>query len=245
MEIKLITLDFWNTIFDSSDGSKRNDFRMLSFIKEIDELGITVKNWEFNEAIQAGWQAFNKIWIEELRTPSPLELVEFILKYLKIPNHESKSIKIAKYFAEAVLAYPPKLTLHFKPTLELLSKKYKLAIISDTGFSPGNVLRQLLEKENVLKYFSAFSFSDETGVSKPHAKAYNLILNELNCLPENALHIGDIERTDIVGAKNIGMKAILYKGDISSRYAVNNPKNTIADSIAHSWLDVNSIIDNL
>ena len=38
------------------------------------------------------------------------------------------------------------------------------------------------------------------------------ILHDLNIGPEEAVHIGDLEHTDIAGAKRIGMKAIKFIG---------------------------------
>jgi len=96
---------------------------------------------------------------------------------------------IAGAFAECVITIPPKLTTGAKEALENLSGKYKLAIISDTGFSPGVTLRRLLEKENVLNYFSAFSFSDETGFAKPHPQAYMTVLNKLEMLTKAGIYI--------------------------------------------------------
>ena len=98
-------------------------------------------------------------------------------------------------------------------------------------------------KEDMLEYFSAFSFSDETGVAKPHAFAFRKVLEELNCSPDEALHIGDIERTDIKGAVNVGMRAIKYCGDNSVFLDKYRDDSTQAEFVTDSWLEIENYIE--
>jgi putative hydrolase of the HAD superfamily len=244
MRIQLVTVDFWNTIFDSSNGTMRNAYRQKVLIEKMDAYDRVIKQEQFSEAMEASWEYFNHIWKNDQRTPTPLETVEFFWKHLDLPEDEEAIIDITKHFAECILVHPPSLMTGFRETIGLLSNEYDLAIISDTGFSPGSVLRQLLEKEGIIDFFKAFSFSDETGVSKPHENAYNHILEELNCSPKNAVHIGDIEETDVLGAKKLGMKAIRFSGDKTAVLSKDNPEQSMADFIAYSWYDIPGIIDS-
>lgn len=241
--MKLITIDFWNTIYDSSGGKVRNDFRLRKLVESLDQNGIAIKNDEFDRAIKASWAFFNSIWKNEHRTPAPVETVKYFFEYLKMPADESRVNKVAYDFGISIIEHPPCLVEGVKNAIETLQKQYKLAIISDTGFSTGKMLRKLLEKDDIIQYFAAFSFSDETGVSKPHKIAFDKILNELKILPTEALHIGDIEATDIIGAKNIGMKAIRFSGDPTAKLTAENPKVSIADFEAFSWQDILDYLD--
>lgn len=243
--IKVITIDFWNTIFDSSNGTLRNKYRQQVLIQTIDQHGVLIKEDEFNEAMRASWEYFNTIWRNDHRTPTPKETVEFFWNYLKLPEDEQAIDKLTIEFGDCVLLYPPTLMEGIKENLSLLAKDYKLAVISDTGFSPGSVLRKLLEQNDLLGLFSAFSFSDETGVSKPHKLAYYKVLNELDCKPENAVHIGDIESTDILGAKSIGMKAIRFSSDTPNIFSKENPETSLADFIAKTWDEIPPLIQKL
>ena len=243
--LKVITIDFWNTIFDSSSGNERNKYRLNALITETDKLGIFIRQEELEPAMKSSWEYFNHIWMNEQRTPSSIELVRFFWEKLNIPENEDSIQRIAETFSNSILVHPPMLVENVKNSIDELNRDYKLGIVSDTGFSPGSVLKILLEKEGILDYFSAFSFSDETGVSKPHEKAFRKVLDEFDCKPEDALHIGDIENTDIVGAKKLGMYAIRFDGD-SSRFLVKeNPKETLADFESSDWKEIPSLIKKL
>ncbi len=233
--LKAITIDFWNTLFDSSGGSVRNKYRLDALISEIGKYNINVSEDKFDEALRASWEYFNGIWKSEQRTPNVLDSINFFWNYLSLPDDADAVERLAQCFARSILYHPPNLLDGAKAKLEELSKHYKLAIISDTGLSPGAVLRELLEATGIIDYFSAFSFSDETGVSKPHSLAYTTALDALNIAPQFALHIGDIERTDVVGAKQLGMKAIRFAGDPTTLHSKDNPHETKADAEIKHW----------
>lgn len=242
MPIKVVTIDFWNTLFDSSNGVKRNAVRQHVLLEQIKKYDFELTEELYNQALKASWEYFNNIWINDRRTPQTEETIGFFWSYLKLP-YNLDSIKIvAKSFAESILDYPPELVEGVKDVLQQLAGKYKLGIISDTGFTPGSILKKLFVKEEIIQYFSSFSFSDETGVSKPHPKAYLKILNDLNCDAQLAVHIGDIEKTDIFGAKNLGMRAIRFTGDKTSQLNKDNPSNTMADAETSDWSEIPEII---
>jgi putative hydrolase of the HAD superfamily len=245
MSIKLLTIDFWNTIFDSTGGYERNNYRMRTLIDEIDRMGIIIKKDELDKAMNATWEFFNRTWQEEQRTPMPEESVKFYWNFLKLPENEKAIHNIVHAFAISILEHPPKILPNTKETLEKLSKKYDLAIVSDTGFSPGTVLIELMNRNGITDLFKAFSFSDETKVSKPQAKAYQHILDTLNYSANESCHIGDIERTDIAGAKALGMRAILFAGDDTGLFQQKDNSATKADATAYNWSEIPDIISKL
>jgi putative hydrolase of the HAD superfamily len=245
MSIDVITIDFWNTLFDSSNGSERNAYRINILKENLKLIGKESSQDELAEAIRASWEYFNKIWIEEQRTPSTIDTIEFLWDYLNISYNSERIEAIANAFAACILDIPPKLTNGIKEALNILSQKYKLAIISDTGFSPGFTLRLLLDKEKILNQFTSFSFSDETGFAKPHPQAYMTVLNELECSPSRALHIGDIEQTDITGAKRLGMMAIKYSGDPTTFFPQSKSNETIANAESKDWREIVEIIEKM
>ena len=100
-----------------------------------------------------------------------------------------------------------------KETLEALrSKGIKLGLVCDTGFTPGKVVRQRLEDCELAEYLEVMCFSDEVGVPKPGQEIFAKALANLGVRPPEALHIGDLKRTDIAGAHDNGMHAVRFRG---------------------------------
>ena len=241
MEIKAITIDFWNTLFNSADsGISRNSARYKVLINTLNDLGIALDFDKLDEVMQKSWKYYNNIWLNETRTPKADEILRYIWENMNLSKNDKAFNYLVDFFENSILYFPPDLQPNALSALEVFHKKYSLAIISDTGFSPGRVMSKMMEEIGILKYFTAFSYSDETGVSKPHPLAFNCVLEKMNCKPENAIHIGDIERTDIEGAKAAGMHAIRYDGDQDSIFVTQKHIVSKADFIAKDW---NEIID--
>jgi putative hydrolase of the HAD superfamily len=89
----------------------------------------------------------------------------------------------------------------------------RIGIICDVGMTPSTVLRGYLERFDVLRHFDHWSFSDEVGVYKPHPTIFRHALDGLDVTdPTRAAHIGDLRRTDVAGARAMGMLAVRYRG---------------------------------
>ena len=235
MKVQAVTIDFWNTIYDSSNGKLRNAYRQRVLIEEMDKTGVLIMGEKYDEAMKATWQYFEDIWTKEHRTPTAYDCVSFIWKHLDLPDSKESMDTVIKAFEDSVLIHPPQILEGAKEALEALANKFPIALISDTGFSPGTILLEQMRKDGLDQYFKGFSFSNETGVAKPHEKAFRTALEFTQSKAEDTVHIGDIEQTDIKGAKSYGMKAIRYSGSVTDYVSVRNSKETIADHEFYHW----------
>jgi putative hydrolase of the HAD superfamily len=96
-----------------------------------------------------------------------------------------------------------------RETLEALARLgVRRALICDTGYSPGRVVRQLLARVGLLEYLEVQVFSDEVGVPKPHAHAFRAALDGLGVGPRGAVHVGDLRRSDVAGARAFDMGSV-------------------------------------
>ncbi len=91
--------------------------------------------------------------------------------------------------------------------LDYLLPNYKLHIITN-GFK--EVQHKKMEKSGILEFFNTITTSEDVGVKKPHKKIFETALRNASASVENSIMIGDNFEADIMGAKNYGMKAILY-----------------------------------
>ena len=93
-------------------------------------------------------------------------------------------------------------------TLKTMQRRYKLAVISDTGFASGRAQDRLLEKDAARDFFTATIYSMDVGHAKPRPEIFAAAVEALGIEPGEILHIGDNERTDVRGALDAGFRAI-------------------------------------
>lgn len=91
--------------------------------------------------------------------------------------------------------------------LDYLHPKYKLHIITN-GFK--EVQHRKMESSGILKYFKTITTSEDVGVKKPHRKIFETALQNASALVNESIMIGDNLEADILGARDVGMSAILY-----------------------------------
>lgn len=89
----------------------------------------------------------------------------------------------------------------------LKANGYLLAVVSNWR---DQSLRSDIEQLGISAYFDYIADSSVEGVSKPDPAIFNIVLNHLNIKPNEAVHIGDLYYSDVVGAQNAGINAILF-----------------------------------
>lgn len=97
--------------------------------------------------------------------------------------------------------------------LTLLDKRgFKLGLISNFDTRVYDVCQAL----GIYQYFRSFVISSEAGFAKPSPEIFEIALSEQCVSPEESLHIGDSIEHDILGAKALGINAVLL--DREGRY---------------------------
>ncbi|MBL0332992.1 MAG: HAD family hydrolase [Chlorobiota bacterium] len=241
--IKVVTIDFWDTLFsESGNGGLREEARMKAIYNVIENNNYKYDSVTVYSAYKHLWDYFDIQWLENQRTPNSYELCNVLFNKLNIEIPEPELFNLSQIFRKGILQHPPGILPNVKTGLEYLSSKYILVIISDTAFSGGIELRELMKSTGIYNHFSNFIFSDEVGSAKPNKLLFEKALEPFSVLPIEAIHIGDIERTDIVGANNFGMKSIIYKGGGKHKYAVAESN---AHYILNNWNEIETIFNNL
>jgi putative hydrolase of the HAD superfamily len=239
--IKTVSIDFWNTIvIAETGGEKRHKVRLEALNSLASQYDVTITEKAIATAKKKVSKEFDKVWFGEQRTLTSHDLVKRIVEILKIPAKKSEIDETTTVFMESLWVGPPAPADGVIDNIKKLAENYRLAIISDTMFSPGRVLRKYLDDIGILDGFDVTVFSDETGYSKPDIRAYQKVMKETNTASENSVHIGDIHKTDIIGAQQAGWKSILYTG-VSDEYKDTSD----ADKIIDSWDDIPGAIADL
>jgi putative hydrolase of the HAD superfamily len=220
--IKAITFDFWSTLYQSQPVNKVARIKKLkASLEELTQTELDIAT--LTTAVQETWAQWNHIWHHEQRTLMSAEWVDILTHKITLPLSPLAHAKVTEAMELAVLDYPPSVAVGAREMLAELAQEYRLAIISDTGVTPGRILRHILTETDLIGYFHHLTFSDEIGVSKPHALAFHSTLQALNALPHEAVHVGDLLRTDIAGAKAVGMRAVQYVGILPDDHTPTHP----------------------
>lgn len=236
-KIKAITFDLWGTLVDESGHlshkppfkqQRQNYLRM-----KLAEHGHIFSRDNVTSAYTATRDYFEERWRKAQSFDAELG-VKYMLQQLKTELPQDVLDDTILFFEEVVNQMTLPLFPGTADALAECSKKYRLGIISDTAWISGEVLRGQLNRHNVLRHFDALLFSNEVGVCKPHENIFQRALDELQVKPEECLHIGDLQFTDIKGAKNMGMYAAwIYRPEYLDNAAADYGPDLIVNNVAH------------
>jgi putative hydrolase of the HAD superfamily len=217
--IRLVCFDFWQTLLADTpeSGAAAHALRVDGVGQALRKAGHRYAARTLEAADVRALARLNAIWREH-RDVAPAEQVRIFLEALDpalpaaLPPEDRAAVDHA--YATPVLTHAPAVAAGAVETIRALAAGGRvLAIISNTGRTPGTVLRQLLARAGVLDAFAVLSFSDERAVRKPDAAIFRRTLAEAGCEPAAAVHIGDDPVTDVAGARAAGMRALHYVSD--------------------------------
>lgn len=107
------------------------------------------------------------------------------------------------------LARAAQLDPHAHDALAALRQRgFKLGIISNT-FIPGLCHDRHLAETKLIEFFPVRVYSCELGIRKPKKGIFTHALDQLTVRPEQAVFVGNSFRIDILGARRVGLYAVL------------------------------------
>lgn len=227
MPVRAITFDFWCTLFRDAEKEARQQVRIKALHQRT---GVAAEVIE--EVLRIVWQEFSRHHIEEQRTLLPEDAVRLAVEELGIMLDDKDRHELANIFGTAIVHHSPVPIDGALEAVKRAANEAPIGLISDTGVSPGRSLKVLLDRHGFSPYFAALIFSDEIGVSKPRPRMFEEAAHALRVQPQELLHIGDLEPTDIAGAHAVGAKAALFSGD-NGKYV----ETTMADYVFAQWDD--------
>jgi putative hydrolase of the HAD superfamily len=208
--LKAITLDYWDTIYLGISTPDRVRKRHESLQAMLRRLGTDIPTEEFTRLYKASAVEADRWWRDEHRGYSTADRIRWLLAQLAIerPPHCEHIALAVEEIDDTLTAVPPPLLEGAADGIRELASRFKLAIISDTGFASGRAQDKLLAQDGLLDHFAATVYSMDVGHAKPRPEPFRRALELLGVEPNEALHVGDIERTDVGGALASGMRAV-------------------------------------
>jgi putative hydrolase of the HAD superfamily len=99
---------------------------------------------------------------------------------------------------------------HVREVLDVLRERYPLALVTDSQSAHA---RGELHKVGLLGYFDPVIVSGDHGYRKPDRRLFQFALDGMRVAAENALFVGNDMYRDIFGAREVGMKTVMFDSD--------------------------------
>lgn len=173
-------------------------------------VGAIVPADEFRKLYHASAVEAERWWRDEHRGYTTADRIRWLLAQLAIERPEDCEhiARAVEEVDDTLLAFPPPLLPGAAEGIRALASRFRLAIVSDTGFASGRAQDRLLEQDGLLSLFATTVYSMDVGHAKPRPEPFRRALEVAGVAPGEAVHVGDIERTDVAGALGVGMRAI-------------------------------------
>ncbi|MEJ2704673.1 MAG: HAD family hydrolase [Sedimentisphaerales bacterium] len=246
--IRAITFDLWDTVFiDDSDEPKRaaqglppKPVERRNLVHQFLERHAPISRGQVEVAYDTVDAAFRQVWYGQNVTWTVRERLSVLLEGLKRDLPAVELDELIRLHEEMELAVRPDLASDIAEALGELEGKYRIGVVSDAIFSPGRALRRLLGDYGILKFFSAFVFSDEIGCAKPNPASFEAVAKALEVELCEIVHIGDRELKDIEGPHAVGAHAVLCTV-VKDR----GSDKTQADAVCNDFADLPAILEEL
>jgi putative hydrolase of the HAD superfamily len=232
VSIRAVTFDYWNTLcradVATTSGRRRSAWHEVAASRFLphEPAVLDAVLAHIAERHHEGWMANSQYTAEHA-------LEEAFVLLGDLPDADR--VALADAWLDASRRANVQLTDGLADVLAALDDcGVRIGIVCDVGLTPSVVLREFLEQHGVLTHFDHWSFSDEVGVYKPAPAIFRHALDGLGVPdPRDALHVGDLRRTDVAGARAAGMTAVRYRG------VFDDPQDESVD------IDGDHVIDDL
>lgn len=237
--LRAVTLDLWGTLIDSRDPIGKIERRREMLLATIRAAGHTCEL----EQLRAGFRAARRVIDEGIardrRDVGPPGRWAELMRQLGFPPESVPFEQVTAAYEELTLEFLPQLLDGVEAAVEQLAGRYQLALICNTGYTGGRVLRQVLARHGLIGYFEELTFSNEHGWLKPDPKIFLHTLAALGVPPEQAVHVGDTEEMDIAGARAAGLYSARYLPEGDNDGAITSA----ADLLFFDWSEFYDLID--
>src|ERR671914_2474937 len=214
--IRAVTYDCWGTLLKDHDWEGAMDIRLSALRRFLD-----LDESDARGLLEEAWARHDEAW-KQVETFGPGRMAAYCLEAKGIFDDDAIG-ELTREFEEASIQSGVDAVDGAAETLQALADAgIRRGLVCDTGFTPGRVVRGILEEKGLLQYLEVLCFSDEVGVPKPGNEIFAKALAELGARPPEAVHIGDLKRTDIAGARDIGMHAVRFRGVHDDRSDFND-----------------------
>jgi HAD superfamily hydrolase (TIGR01549 family) len=209
--IRAVTFDLWNTLLTSTPGAV--EIRSRFWREVIVERGLDIGDDLLHGTLSMLPTRFDEEW-RAGRQYGPTEALAdcFTAFGDRLASEDRDALAAAFEAASYELKVAP--VADAADVLSALAATgVAVGIISDTTLAVGRHLRTYLDQHRILQHVTFAAFSDEVGVYKPDPAIFRVALDGLGIDdPTTVAHVGDLMRTDVAGARAMGMVTVRFRG---------------------------------
>jgi putative hydrolase of the HAD superfamily len=213
--LEAVGFDLWETLLTNPQGaSKKQDARRIEAMLAILSSSHPCDAVTVESAYRELWHRCHELyWSRDLDIPTRRQIEHFLEAMSLSPDQLDDSVlaELESAYVETILHHPPAVEPHAHAVQQQLREAgFRIGLISNTGRTPGRMLRRVLEHHGLHESIDVMIFSDEQGVCKPQLSIFHDMLRGLNVAPEACAFVGDNLDVDVYGARQCGMVAIHF-----------------------------------
>lgn len=157
-------------------------------------------------------QQFREIYLKSLRSimdayrssEPPVEEADYLLQKIFEKISPSLVDRARDHHRASLRLAIPQTTYDVLESLR--ERGYRLAVISNEV----DELREVLRIHRLLDFFDFVLTRGDLPSPKPSSLAFQVLLEEFGCRPHQVIHIGDRYVFDVLGARSVQIRSILY-----------------------------------
>jgi putative hydrolase of the HAD superfamily len=214
--IAAVAFDLWETLITDSPASSRRQerLRLLRMEDILRARGHAAVADRIEHAYRALWHRCQDLyWSQDRDVPCRRQIEHFLEELALAPSafDEAMLAELEHAYAHAALEVLPDAVHGAAETLAALKEHgFGIGLISNTGRTPGSVLRSILGKLGLAQSIDAMVFSNEHGHCKPRPSIFEELRRALGVRYDEMVFVGDNLYADVHGAQRCGMRAVHF-----------------------------------
>ena len=252
--LKAIAFDLWETLITNTPELSRQQSQLrLERMEEIlraNGHGAAAERME--HAYPAQWNRCQELyWSSDVDIPCRRQIEHFLEELELEPRAFDEQVlaDLEEAYAYPALDIPPAVIDGAPQTLtELKARGFGVGLISNTGRTPGYVLRRILETLGLSDSIDVMVFSNEHGHCKPQPSIFEELRRGLGVSYPELVFVGDNLYADVHGAQRCGMRGVHFVPAVRGTAVappVEHGLEIVADARVTSLAEVVQVVEEL
>ena len=252
--LKAIAFDLWETLItDTPEASRQQERLRLDRMESIlATRGYPAAAGRIERAYRSLWHRCNELyWSSDVDVPCRRQIEHFLEDLGLDPKSFAEEVlaEIEHAYARAALDVLPSSVEGARELLEQLrARQLSVGLISNTGRTPGYILREVLSRLDLAPSIDAMVFSNEHGECKPRPSIFERLRNDLGVDYSEMIFVGDNLYVDVYGAQQCGMRGVHFAPHVRGTAVappVDHGLTIVPDATITNLAELPGVIDRL